>query len=760
MATDAFTPGTARQTVGTDQTSSTVVDVLWMVLTAFASLKLTVVLLCFSIALVLIGTLAQAYEDVWSVVDNYFRTERAYVPFQVFFPPAWFPNMTSVPGGFWFPGGYTIGTLMGINLLAAHGMRFKIQATGTRLWAGLGVIALGCVICGVFITIQQESESLTSIVTNEWNILWSGIALAAGLLWATATYRLFAVPTKNPWDRWVWASAGLVSGLLFCYLVMVWFQEANAPLSGVYTRILWQLIKAFIAASVLLVGCTMVFRKRGGIVLLHAGLMLMMANELVVENWHIETQTSLAAGDKANWTQDIRTPELAIIDNTDPKEEKVVIVPKSMLDSKQRIKDDRLPFDLQVVEYMENSTLIPPTKDTPNRATAGNGLDDIAVAKPVSAGASASSSVNTPSAYVDLFEKGTDKKIGTYLLSTMWMDDHAPERVKVGDNKVYDLSLRFKRYYKPYSVEMLKASKDNYIGTDTPRNYSSDVRLIDPQRGVDRKVHISMNNPFRYGGETFYQSGHTPAAGGPISTLSVVKNGGWMIPYLGCMIVFVGMAAQFGTTLRRFTERKSADQPMVMGDSLAALKRKVGGTDKSKKGPEILKAELAEEPSALIKYRWAFSVAAVLLVAAFLASKARTPSASPSEMDLYKLGQIPVIEGGRLKPFDSLARESLSQIADRQTYIDAAGKRQPAIRWLLDVIAKPDAAQQHKIFRIHNREVLALFGITSEPDARVKIEPGGRYSLAQLLPKMEEFDAQLQAIQKRDTPSSQYSTYE
>ncbi|MCA9073053.1 MAG: hypothetical protein KDA84_29225, partial [Planctomycetaceae bacterium] len=49
-------------------------------------------------------------------------------------------------GGFWFPKGWTIGALMAVNLLAAHLIRFKVQAKGTRLWAGFGVIALGVLV--------------------------------------------------------------------------------------------------------------------------------------------------------------------------------------------------------------------------------------------------------------------------------------------------------------------------------------------------------------------------------------------------------------------------------------------------------------------------------------------------------------------------------------------------------------------------------------------------------------------------------------
>ncbi len=58
-------------------------------------------------------------------------------------------------------------------------------------------------------------------------------------------------------------------------------------------RILWQVIEAGAAALVLLAGCILVFRKRAGIVLLHAGIGLIMANELVVHFLHKEAQMTI-----------------------------------------------------------------------------------------------------------------------------------------------------------------------------------------------------------------------------------------------------------------------------------------------------------------------------------------------------------------------------------------------------------------------------------------------------------------------------------
>ena len=56
--------------------------------------------------------------DMWQVIDLYFRAWIAWIDFQIFFPRSWFPNWQNVPGGFWFPGGATIGLALAINLVA------------------------------------------------------------------------------------------------------------------------------------------------------------------------------------------------------------------------------------------------------------------------------------------------------------------------------------------------------------------------------------------------------------------------------------------------------------------------------------------------------------------------------------------------------------------------------------------------------------------------------------------------------------------
>src|SRR5205085_4981087 len=98
------------------------------------------------------------------------------------------------------------------------------------------------------------------------------------------------------------------------------------------------------------------------------------------------------------------------------------------------------------------------------------------------------------------------------------------------------------------------------------------VKIHDPEVGVEETVHIKMNDPLRYRGDTFYQSNYSPpdAPGGQeATTLQVVLNRGWMIPYVACMIVVIGMVAHFLISVTWFISRREAEE-LASGDVIRA----------------------------------------------------------------------------------------------------------------------------------------------------------------------------------------------
>jgi hypothetical protein len=155
---------------------------------------------------------------------------------------------------------------------------------------------------------------------------------------------------------------------------------------------------------------------------------------------------------------------------------------------------------------------------------------------------------DVPSAVVEMVTP--QGSLGTWLVSE-FIDQ--PQSF-TSNNRTYQLALRARRHYKPYSIQLLKFQHDVYSGTDIPKNFSSRVLLQRPQTGEKREVLIYMNSPLRYAGETYYQSGFDPDNQGTI--LQVVHNPSWLTPYLSCVLVGVGLVVQFATHLLGFTRKQ------------------------------------------------------------------------------------------------------------------------------------------------------------------------------------------------------------
>ena len=350
-------------------------------------------------------------------------------------------------------------------------------------------------------------------------------------------------------------------------------------------RIVWQLAKG-LRGIILLVGCLMVFGKQGGNVLLHLGVGLLMFGQFAFGDRQLEQRLSLVEGESSNTLVNLDLVELDLIARTDQGDE-VIAIPGNRLRKAAKtgavISDDALPVDIRVVDFFENSSLRDP--DGENSATTGYGLEVEAVEARKSGGTD--SDLNLRSAYVDLIDKQSGDSLGVHLVSQQLSDrvmlvadgksKDLYDTVTV-DGTSYDLGLKFHREVKPYWVQLVDVRRVNYSGTDTPRDYSSFIRIVDEATGEDRRERVWMNNPLRYRGETFYQSSYTPLPSGKEMTgIQVVRNSGWLIPYLACSITALGMLAHFFGTLTRFLKRRERETGKVepeqsAGDGLAPKK--------------------------------------------------------------------------------------------------------------------------------------------------------------------------------------------
>ena len=128
-------------------------------------------------------------------------------------------------------------------------------------------------------------------------------------------------------------------------------------------------------------------------------------------------------------------------------------------------------------------------------------------------------------------------------------------------------------------------------------------------------------------------------------------------------------------------------------------------------------------------------LAVFLSALAFAAWPALAP-APKSSFDLEGFGRLPMLEGGRVKPIDTYARNALLVIRSKQT-VRVDGRSLSATQWLLDEAFKPETSDTYASFVVDDPEVMGVLGLG---------QGKGRYfAYWQTEPKRDEINRQAQA---------------
>jgi hypothetical protein len=291
--------------------------------------------------------------------------------------------------------------------------------------------------------------------------------------------------------------------------------------------------------------------KKSGIFLTHFGLIFLLVGELLTGLWQEEFQMRLNEGETKRYSESYFHNELAIVDATDPEWDDVVAIPERQLARGEELQHAKLPFRIVTRAYYPNATLqmtdpqVVPVRAAPQLATIGLGSQ---ITVTPLAMTYKQNERNLPSAYIELL--GPQGSLGTWVVSTMLTTPQSFEY----QGRTFRLSLRFEREYKPYSLTLLDFSHDRYPGTEIPKNFSSRIRLATPDGVEDREVLIFMNNPLRHDGMTFYQAGFDN--NDTTTVLQVVRNPSWLLPYISCLLMTVGLTVQFCIHLFGFIAKR------------------------------------------------------------------------------------------------------------------------------------------------------------------------------------------------------------
>lgn len=701
----------------------------WQILKMCGSLKITVCMFFLAIWLVLFGTLAQDEENLEVVKAEYFNSFVAIVPADVLLPKTIFPHDNRLPGAFPFPGGAMIGWILMLNLIAAKLTRFNVAAKGARLAGGILLSLFGTSLVLLIIFVGNYSEGLQGAPPVSYDTLWS--VLKAGIFVLTVGVIVLAIVRRKLPSL---ALIALIAIAVLMTALSAWLLVGGESirLDNPGMRIVWQLLQSSIAAMVVLSGLWIVFGRSGGNVLIHIGVALLMLGQFMFGDRQVEQRMSLVEGQQTNLVFRQGELELAIIDTSDAKSDRVYAIPQSRLkraaSKNQVIETAELPCKVKVLKWLPNSSVVRSDPSQTNLATAGIGLTAVAVPEDKQGGAMSKQDIS--SAYVELLDK-QDKSLGVYLVSQFFNDQKQLFMGVPGDQndtvtidgKPFSIGLRFRRDYKPYQVFLEDVSREDYEATNRPRDYSSHIVIKDPQRDVEVKGHIWMNNPVRYRNESFYQSEYNSMNQGgqtvEMTGLQVVANQGWVIPYVACMLVFFGMLSHFGGVFIRFASRYDRGA-IPTANSIHQRREDLGMT-------VIVCAIVAVAAAAITGYY------------------AVPPKTQSDKVNWYAIGKIPFKHEGRVKPLDTVARNVLQVIGEplfgsTPSPKDTSGSRRSGTEWIVALMADKDWPAESPIFRVYAQEARDFFDL--------KPRPGYLYSYNQLHPKMEELVARLQSKEK------------
>jgi len=319
--------------------------------------------------------------------------------------------------------------------------------------------------------------------------------------------------------------------------------------------------------------------KKIGIQLAHAGVIVLLVGQLSTDMLAREMQMHFAEGETRSYSESATDYELIFIAG-----DEVTAIPEKLLKAGDELKIENLPFNIHVLEHWRNSDInfrAPMLQNAPPLTTNGlaqnfdfKKLDDVKT----------TDQKNVPSVVLEFLTPAGS--LGTWVASDWSGDTALVEAVRNGyaqmgmdmaqkiagklvapqtivvDGKRFTFLMRPTRTYHPFSLTLLRATHTVYPGTDIPKDFRSRVRIDNPQTGEKREVEISMNHPLRYGGYTYYQyqmdAGEAAQMAGrtPTSVLSVVRNPGWLTPYIGCAMVGTGLLIQFLYHLAGFVSKR------------------------------------------------------------------------------------------------------------------------------------------------------------------------------------------------------------
>lgn len=275
--------------------------------------------------------------------------------------------------------------------------------------------------------------------------------------------------------------------------------------------------------------------KKSGIILAHLGTLTLLIGGLITSIAAEERYMVLPEGAETPFIYHYTKRNLMVFEN----EREIARLPYAQIKSWNT---SQLPFALNILSSCDNCEILKREESADyNAETNYGGMAQFMALKP-------KPSEKEPEANLTGLEftiTGTKSENGQYLAF-----DGMPKSIEFEHNeKQYAIIFGKDQQQLPFSVKLIDFVKDDYEATSMARGYHSDIIINDGD--VNWETRIEMNKPLRYKGYTFFQSSFDQSEQGEISIFSVVKNEGWLFPYIGTITLGLGLIIHIIITFKR-----------------------------------------------------------------------------------------------------------------------------------------------------------------------------------------------------------------
>ena len=283
--------------------------------------------------------------------------------------------------------------------------------------------------------------------------------------------------------------------------------------------------------------------KKLGVTITHLGFIFLLFGSALTYIFSYEGNMIIREGNKSNFIENAYKNEFVVsVDSNDSDSLLYITFPDKYLFKNNTLKHELIPFEVKIQDFFVNCSVNP--RQVPDSSYSGF-LIDFSI-DTLGVNIENQYEKNRPGIYYSI--NSSDNEVsnilrGMPLKHSIENNNIAFDEYKVfntsNDSTIYRFYLRRERVYVPFEIELIAFDKEEHVGTNTAKRYSSNIRFKNYNTDVvDPNVTISMNVPYRKLGYTIYQASYYDEQ---TTVFAVVKNYGRVFPYVACIIMSIGI---------------------------------------------------------------------------------------------------------------------------------------------------------------------------------------------------------------------------